>query len=161
MYERKWRFSARDSSRFFGADLIPHAGFSLGNVQTFANAGFTLRLGCHLPSDFGVSTIRGASLPNGPIDDDDPRVTPGRNWSFFVFGGCDGRAVARDIFLDGNTFRDSPSVDKKPFVGDAYYGIGVIMGRWQLVYSQAVRSLEFERQQGKNYYGSIMLSCAF
>jgi hypothetical protein len=161
VYERKWRLYARAFNRHLGADLIPHAGFSLGNVSTYANAGFTLRLGLNLPSDFGVSTIRGASLPNGPIDDDDPRVSPHRDWSFFVFGGGDGRAVAWDIFLDGNTFRDSASVDKKPFVGDAFYGIGLIIGRWQLVYSEAVRSLEFEGQTGKNYYGSLMLSYAF
>lgn len=161
VYERKWRLYARSYHRFAGVDLIPHAGFSLGNVQTYANAGFTLRAGFNLPSDFGVSLIRGASLPNGPSDDDDPRVSPTRDWSFFVFGGGDGRGVARDIFLDGNTFRDSPSVDKKPFVGDAFYGVGVILGKWQLTYTQAVRSLEFDGQKGKNYYGSIMLSRAF
>ena len=159
--ERKWRLYARAFNRHLGIDLIPHAGFSLGNVQTFANAGGTLRLGFNLPSDFGVSMIRGASLPNGPTDDDDPRVSATRDWSFFVFGGADGRAVARDIFLDGNTFKDSPSVDKKPFVGDAFYGIGVIMGRWQLTYTEAVRSLEFDGQDEKNYYGSIMLSYTF
>lgn len=161
VYERKWRLYARSYHRFAGVDLIPHAGFSVGNVQTYANAGFTLRAGFNLPSDFGVSLIRGASLPNGPSDDDDPRVSPTRDWSFFVFGGGDGRGVARDIFLDGNTFRDSPSVDKKPFVGDAFYGVGVILGKWQLTYTQAVRSLEFDGQKGKNYYGSIMLSRAF
>jgi lipid A 3-O-deacylase len=161
VYERKWRLYARAFDNHLGADLIPHAGFSLGNVDTFANAGFTLRLGFNLPSDFGVSTIRGASLPNGPIDDNDPRVSPNRNWSFFVFGGGDGRAVARNIFLDGNTFRESASVDKEPFVGDAFYGVGVIAGRWQLTYMNAVRSLEFEGQRGKNYYGSLMLSFTF
>ena len=161
VYERKWRLYARAFNRHLGIDLIPHAGGSLGNVETYINAGATLRLGINLPSDFGVSMIRGASLPNGPIDDDDPRVSPNRDWSFFVFGGADGRGVFHNIFLDGNTFRDSPSVDKKPFVGDAFYGVGLIIGRWQLVYSEAVRSLEFEGQRGKNYYGSIMLSYAF
>ncbi len=161
VYERKWRQYARSLNNFVGVDLIPHAGFSLGNIQTYANAGFTLRLGFNLPSDFGVSMIRGASLPNGPTDDNDPRVSGKHKWSFFAFGGGDGRAVARDIFLDGNTFRDSPSVDKKYFVGDAFYGVGIIHGRWQLTYTEAVRSLEFKGQRGKNYYGSIMLSRTF
>src|SRR6187402_2301613 len=161
VYQRNWRMYARAFNRHLGVDLIPHAGFSLGNVQTFINAGATLRLGFNLPSDYGVSVIRGASLPNGPIDDDDPRVSSNRDWSFFVFGGGDARAVAWDIFLDGNTFRDSPSVDKEPFVGDAFYGVGLVMGRWQLTYMEAVRSVEFEGQKGKNYYGSLMLSYAF
>ncbi len=69
--------------------------------------------------------------------------------------------MARDIFLDGNTFRDSPSVDKKYFVGDAFYGLGVIHGRWQLTYTEAVRSREFRGQKDENYFGSIMLSRTF
>lgn len=161
VYERKWRLYARSFHKFLGADLIPHAGFSLGNVQTYANAGATVRLGFNLPSDFGISLIRGASLPNGPIDDLDPRVDPVRNWSFFVFGSLDGRGVARDIFLDGNTFLDSPSVDKKTFVGDAFYGVGIILGRWQITYTEAVRGREFETQKDKNYFGSVMLSRTF
>lgn len=161
VYERKWRLYARSLGRMLGADLVPHAGFSLGNIQTHVNAGFTTRLGFHLPSDFGVSLIRGGSAPNGPLDDADPRITLRGRWSFFVFGGVDGRAVARDIFLDGNTFRDSPRVDKEPFVGDAFYGAGLVLGRWQLTYTEVVRSREFKDQAQENYFGSITLSRAF
>jgi len=161
VYERKWRLYGRSFHEFVGVDLLPHAGFSLGNVQTFANAGFTLRVGFNLPSDFGVSLIRGASLPNGPTDGADPRVRAERRWSVFAFAGGDGRAVARDIFLDGNTFRDSASVDKRRFVGDAFYGLGVNFGRWQLSYTEAVRSPEFHGQHDENYYGSLMLSRTF
>jgi lipid A 3-O-deacylase len=159
--ERKWRLYGRTFGETLGFDFIPHVGASLGNVQTYANAGGLVRLGFNLPSDFGVDLIRGGGAVNAPVDDDDPRVSKERNWSFFVFGGVDGRAVARDIFLDGNTFRDSPSVDKKNFVGDAYYGIGVIMGTWQLTYTQAVRTIEFDGQEGKSYFGSVTLSKAF
>ena len=161
VFERKWRLYARTLGDVFGADLVPHAGASLGNVQTYANAGATVRLGLNLPSDFGTGLIRAASAPNTPIDDADPRVATDRDWSFFVFGGVDGRAVARDIFLDGNTFEDGPRVDKEPFVADAYYGIGVIIGRWQLTYTEVTRSREFEAQPRKNDYGSVTLSCAF
>jgi len=36
----------------------------------------------------------------------------------YLFAFVDGRAVGRDIFLDGNTFTDSHSVTRKTFVGD-------------------------------------------
>ena len=74
----------------------------------------------------------------------------------------DWRAVARDIFLDGNTFRDSRSVNKEPFVADISAGIGLIAGRWQATYTQVRRTREFKTQQG-NYdqFGSVTLSCAF
>ena len=159
--ERKWRLYTRTFGDTLGFDFIPHVGASLGNVQTYANAGGFVRLGFNLPSDFGVNLIRGGGAVSTPIDDSDPRVSAKKNWSFFIFGGVDGRAVARDIFLDGNTFRDSPSVDKKNFVGDAYYGIGVVLGTWQLTYTEAVRTLEFHGQDGKSYIGSLTLSTAF
>ncbi len=161
IYERKWRLYGRTLGDTLGIDFIPHAGASLGNVQTYANVGGVARLGFNLPSDFGVDLIRGGGAVSAPIDDNDPRVSPRKRWSFFLFGGVDGRAVARDIFLDGNTFRDSPSVDKKPFVGDAYYGVGVIFGTWQFTYTQAVRTEEFDGQDGKSYFGSVTLSKTF
>ncbi|HEY0946027.1 MAG TPA: lipid A deacylase LpxR family protein [Opitutaceae bacterium] len=162
VFERKWRLYGRTMGNALGFDFVPHAGASLGNVQTYANAGATLRLGLNLPSDFGISLIRGASLPNAPLDDRDPRVAARRSASFFVFAGVDGRAVARDIFLDGNTWRDSPSVDKESFVGDAFYGVGIFFGRrWQLTYTEVVRSREFEGQDEENYFGSITLSRTF
>lgn len=161
VYERKWRLYKRSLGQFFGVDLTPHAGGSLGNVQTFANAGFTTRFGFNLPNDFGVSLIGATSSTLSPLDDDDPRISTKRGWSFFAFGGVDGKAVARDIFLDGNTFRDSPRVDREIFVGDAFYGIGLVFGRWQLTYTEAVRSREFKGQPDKNYFGSVALSRTF
>src|SRR5690606_14156561 len=107
VYERKWRLYGRSFGQFLGVDFTPHAGASLGNVQTFANAGFTTRFGFNLPSDFGVSLIGASSSTLSPINDEYPRVSTKRAWSLFAFGGVNGKAVARDIFLDGNTFRDS------------------------------------------------------
>lgn len=160
-YERKWRYFARTRGDVFGVDVVPHMGATLGNVQTYANAGGMVRLGFNLPSDFGTDLIRNGGAVSTPVNDRDPRVAPDRRGSFFIFGGVDGRAVARDIFLDGNTFRDSPSVDKKNFVADAYYGIGVILGTWQLTYTEAMRTREFRGQEDKSYFGSVTLSKAF
>ncbi len=159
--ERKWRLAGRAWGDTLGVDMVPHVGASLGNVETYANAGGMVRMGFNLPSDFGVELIRGGGAVSTPADDSDPRIAPHRSGSLFVFGGVDGRAVARDIFLDGNTFRDSPSVEKKDFVGDAYYGAGAILGTWQLTYTQAVRTIEFEGQDAKSYFGSITLSTTF
>ena len=135
---------------------------SLGNVQTYANTGGTLRLGINLPSDFGVQLARPGSVGGTPADDRDPRVAPDRNFSVFVFGAADGRAVARDIFLDGNTFRSSRSVTKEPFVADLSAGAGVIAGPWQLTYTQVWRTREFKSQHGRyNNFGSVTLSRAY
>lgn len=162
IYERKWRTYWRSRHHRFGVDLVPSAGVSLGNVQTYATAGLELRAGFRLPSDFGVTLINGLPAAHTPVDDRDPRVAPtGRRWALFGFAGAVGRAVARDIFLDGNTFRDSPRVDRRVLVGDAFYGLGLVLGRWQLTYTEAVRSREFEGQRDMNYFGSVAISCTY
>ncbi len=160
--ERKWRLYAGSVADVLGVDLVPHLGLSLGNVQTYANAGATARLGFNLPSDFGVQLIRPGGAGSTPIDDRDPRVSLRKSFSLFVFGAADGRAVARDIFLDGNTFRDSPSVNKEDFVADLSYGAGVIAGRWQVTFTQAMRTREFKKQiERANHFGSVTVSVVF
>jgi lipid A 3-O-deacylase len=161
-FERRWRLYARALVQTVGIDLIPHVGASLGNVQTYANSGGTLRFGFNLPSDFGVQLARPGSVGGTPADDLDPRVALDRNFSLYAFGAADGRAVARDIFLDGNTFRASRSVDKNPFVADLSAGVGLIAGRWQLTYTQVWRTREFKGQTGDyNNFGSLTLSRAY
>ena len=42
--------------------------------------------------------------------------------SLFLYATAEGSAVAHNLFLDGNTFRDSPSVDRQPWVGGGELG---------------------------------------
>lgn len=160
--ERKWRLYAPAVNNLLGVDFVPHVGVSLGNVQTYANTGGTARLGFKLPSDFGVQLIRPGGAGSTPVNDLDPRISPEKNFSIFLFGAIDGRLVARDIFLDGNSFRDSPSVDKEALVADLSYGAGIIAGPWQLTFTQVTRTREFSRQRERfNRFGSATLSVAF
>jgi len=162
IYERRHRAYARTLGDTLGLDFIPHFGASLGNVQTFANLGGQIRVGLNLPSDFGVQLARGGSIGAFPVDDLDPRFATDRSASFFLFTGVDGRAVARDIFLDGNTWKDSRSVDKEYFVADVQAGFGVILGRWQLTGALVHRTKEFETQPDPwTRFGSVTLSVAF
>lgn len=162
IYERRWRLYARSLAHRMGVDFIPHAGASVGTVQTYANIGGTVRAGLNLPSDFGVQLARAGSVGGTPTDDLDPRVSLSRNFSLFGFAAVDGRALARDIFLDGNTFRSSRSVERDWSVADFSAGIGLIAGRWQLTYTQVRRTREFKTQRAKyNDFGSATLSRAY
>lgn len=163
IYERRYRAYGRALGETLGIDFIPHGGFSLGNVQTYANLGATLRFGLNLPSDFGVQLARGGAIGASPADDLDPRVAIDRDMSLFFFAGADGRAVAQDIFLDGNTWKEGgPSVEKERFVADLMGGVGFVAGRWQLTGTIVQRTQEFTTQSDRfSRFGSVTLSVAF
>jgi len=77
------------------------------------------------------------------------------SWS--LFAGIEARAMARNLFLDGNTFRDSPSVNGKPLVLDVSVGGAVTLGRLQLSYTLNWRSREFSGQDKASGFGAISL----
>jgi hypothetical protein len=148
-------------------DLIVHAGTNLGNAMTYANLGFEYRIGLGLPNDFGSAALRPGgdnSAPGrgDPRSDDDSNPRPiNKKSSLHLFASFDGRAVARDIFLDGNTFRNSHSVDKKYFVGDMSVGMGLIYHRWKVSVARVWRSEEFDGQDEPHQFGSVSFSYSY
>lgn len=73
----------------------------------------------------------------------------------------DARWVLRDITLDGNTFRSSPKVDKRPFVADIGYGIALYRGAWRFAFARYHRSREFDGQKHIPVYGTITIGRRF
>lgn len=154
-YERKWRaWSNADPDTDVGVDLTPHLGASLGTILTEASAGATLRLGQNMPHDYGPPRIR-------PGLSGTTFFVPQSGFGWYLFSGIAGRAVARNIFLDGNTFRDSPGVDKRPLVGDLQAGLAVTIDDWRIAYTQVWRSREFEGQDSADRFGSLSVSVRF
>ena len=153
-YQRRWRDVAKGNFAGLEYDLTPHAGGALGNVYTYANAGFTVRYGNRLTSDLGPMRIRPSPPGSGLF-------VPADTFSWYVFVGVDGRAIARNIFLDGNTWRDSRSVDKEPLVGDLQWGLAVTWKGARLTYTHVRRTREFETQGPSSDFGAFALSVAF
>jgi lipid A 3-O-deacylase len=96
-----------------GFDIVPHAGASIGNVLTAADVGVQFRTGWHLPHPW-LPTVGGASVA--------------------LVGGISGQAVARNLFLDGNTFHTGPRVGHEPFVGSGELGLEVRYRAFNLAY---------------------------
>jgi hypothetical protein len=141
-----------------GAELVARTGLSVGNVDTHASTGLMLRLGWKLPNDFGPDLIRAAGGD----------AAPASRFSFYFFTSAEGRAVGRNIFLDGNTWQSSQSVDKRPIVGDFNTGLvvrcpcrlGALKGL-QIAYSENYRTKEFYGQLQRDVFGSISISFLF
>jgi hypothetical protein len=148
VFERKWLFHPVETEKF-GYSAITYAGTALGNVYTYLNSGIELRLGWNIPKDFGVSLIR----PAGST-----RLEVGRKFSLFIFGAVNGKAVARDIFIDGNTFTSSHSIDKEYFVADLAGGIAVNYKKLIITWTQVLRTKEFKGQENDHSFGAIAVS---
>jgi lipid A 3-O-deacylase len=150
-YERKWRlFDPVNLAGPIEFDAIPHAGVSVGNVVTQAIAGGALRWGWNLPHNFGPPSV----IQGGTSVDRFPE----KSISAYLFASGQGRYVAHNIFLDGNTFRNSHDVDRTPLVGDVSLGAAILLGRFKLSYANAFRSKEFDSQSQISRFGSITAS---
>lgn len=154
--ERKWRSAAAKPFAGTGlsADAIPFVHGTLGNVLTFAGGGATVRLGQGLGGDFGPPRIR-PGLPGSEA------FTPDGDFAWYLFAGAEGQLVLHNIFLDGNTFRDSHKVDREPLVGDVQAGFALIYDSWRLTYTYVLRTPEFDEQDDPDQFGAITASVRF
>ncbi len=153
-YERKWRKIYEFSPFGLGADVTPHVGFNLGNINTDASIGTTFRLGYDLPADYGPPRIR-PSLPGSDF------FIPTKTMGGYLFTTVAARAVARNIFLDGNTFRDGPGVDKKNLVNSLQLGAAITLGQTRLSYTHVLLTEEYSSQRRKPAFGALTLSRRF
>ncbi len=153
-YERKWRGIYEASPFGIGVDVTPHVGVNLGNVNTDASVGATFRLGYDLPADYGPPRIR-PSLPGSDF------FIPTQELGGYLFTTISERAVAHNIFLDGNTFANSPSVDKKNFVGSLQLGAAVTYQQMRLSYTHVFMNKEYTAQQHSSAFGVLTLSYRF
>ncbi len=136
-------------------DVIPIAGASVGTVLREIRVGSTVRAGWKLPENFG---------PGRLLQLQDATGTAQRGFSAYGFGRATGRAVQHNIFLDGSDFQDSPSVDRKPLVGELQGGVKLLYrtANWQadLTYSQTAMSRTFEQQDDGHAFGTWTISCS-
>lgn len=153
-YTRMWEYFFRQKSRWSQTSLAPHTVYALGNIYTYMGTGVMLRVGHNLRSDFSPPTISPGF----------PGTTYFRRseaFSWYVYTGIEGRAVARNIFLDGNTFRDSHSVDKNLLVADVQVGIAFRFKNIRLALSNVFRSKEFKGQAQISEYGAVNVTVMY
>lgn len=156
IFERKWRSPPvrpipDDAPEF---DIVPHVAMTLGNVTTDFGIGATFRVGRNLQADFGPPRIR-PGLPGSDGFDRKNRV----DW--YLFLGPELRYVARNIFVDGNTWKESHSVDRRPFVLDSQAGFVVLFGDTRISYTHVLLSPEFNEQRDWDQFGALTISWKF
>lgn len=160
-YERTWRFPHIARRSGFEWECLPHLGSVVGNVKTHANVGGEFRFGFNLPDDFGTGVIGPASSTSTPVDGS---MGASRSWfpvGMYFFARADGRAVARNIFVDGNTFGDSHSVGHRLFVADLSAGVAMNYKNTKIAYAFVYRSKEFDQQMAAQVFGTVSINWTF
>lgn len=136
--------------------IVPVANAGLGNYFTGLGGGIYAEFGRNLVDALGGTALRqgfnvASTVGVGPVED----------WSVSLSGGLAGYAVGRYLPLDGTLFKDSPSVDSKPYVGMAT--IGLTARRRDLVFflGRTTVTRTFEGQRRRADFGTASLSRHF
>ena len=158
-YRRSW-FTPLIDNKPVAIDLVSRIGLTAGNVVTEVGAGAMLRLGSTLFERDIPQRLQPGLSGNGARFD----IRAGR-FDWFIFAGAQGRISAHNIFLDGNTFEDSLSVDRKTLVWDGSAGLSLSFGQLShpvmFSFSFVWRGEEFDGQDGADKFGSAQLSIRF
>ncbi len=147
--QRSWWH--RDSLGSLAMEYGPNAGFALGNLYDYASAGLGIRLGRRLDNQYTTSSM-------APYTSSNMMFSRDRGFNWYVFGNAQGRFVARNMLLDGNTCENSHRVDKRQWVGDLELGGALSWDRYNLSLTTLKRSREFDRQDKNDYFGVVTLS---
>jgi hypothetical protein len=140
----------------FGFDAAARAGTSLGNIDTSLRAGMVMRLGYHLPDDFGYHTIDALATTSGGRSKSKPV-----RWSAYVFAGAEGRLALYNETLDGDIWHDSHSVQREWLVGDTLVGFIVAFDWLEFGYTHTFRSPEYRDQNEHDSFGSVFVKARF
>ena len=139
------------------AEVEPRYGFALGNAYTYATTGATLR--------FGPQSAKGQDevsymVPGQPGTATFTKAPDFLTWYGFV--GVDARLMARNIFLDGNSFQDNGAhVTKNYVVGNATAGLALTAGKYRGTVSINQMSKEYKGQTSGDVFGQLTLGYRF
>jgi len=152
--ERAWPAIAHDRLGDYRTDLALRSGVTLGNVLAYANVGAVWRVGTALPADFPATHI---SL--GPPRDGFRGSGGETGW--YAWLGADGRLVARNLFIDGNTFQDGPGVKREVRGYDLQWGVALAWPTMRLSFTLVQRGREFVGQGSPDRFGQLALSVPY
>ena len=153
-YEYGRRFFLLEPRNPVNVEFHPYAGVALGNALTYGSLGLSLRFGGNLDRDLGAPRQR--LLLSG-----ENFAEPGDYWVWNVSLGMEGRAMAHSVFINGNAFRDTASVDSKDFVYDVQLGFEVGYGANRLSIMNVYRSREFKGQKRATEFIRMAASTSF
>jgi hypothetical protein len=146
--QRRAIWSDRPLAAGWASSLAWHSRVGVGNVMSFAGLGATLAVSSSAAGLAGedskaiilnriINEAGAIAPPNRCLGINDLRCT--------LFGDVEVRAIAHNVFLDGNWGRNDPQVDSRGLVADFSVGlrIGIPQSQWYVEYRASQRTPEF------------------
>ena len=133
--------------------IVPVASAGLGNYFTGAGLGLYGEVGWNL-----VDALGGTALRQGFNSASTAGVGPVQGWSVSFSGGLAGYGVAHYLPLDGTVFKDSRSVDSKPFIGMVSLGISVRHRGFVGFLGRTSMTKTFDTERKSPDFGTLSLS---
>jgi len=121
--------------------IVPRGALLAGTVHAGADAGADVRVGYNLSHPW-----EGASRSL---------------LECYLVGGLQGSYVLRNLFLDGDTFRNSAHVGHVPFTSQHDVGVGVRAGRVRIEYLAVTQGREYIGGPVARQYGAITAGFAW
>lgn len=154
---------------------------AVGNIMTFVGVGATLTVGKDLDSAIERNDIsfkgKQPALKIQSTDSGQMQTAASRtcvfNWlECSAYVSAEVRWMIRNVFLDGAMFRSGPSVDSKPLVADATFGVRLdfprtrteYTGPWYVGFAATRRSPEFSSRRGSasaQSFGALTVGTEF
>lgn len=141
-YEHREKIYESESS-----DVTSFTGANLGNLFTQSYQGFGYRYGHNLDD-------------NGITDPIFPRLRR-QTFAYWFEGLLLTRAVAWNIFLDGNSYQRSAYVDKEPVVTEGRVGFTVKYKDYSFTYLYIKQSKEFSGEITPASFGNLIIGVSW
>lgn len=133
-----------------GISVFDNMDFALGPLMTSASAGINVLYASDPDAVFGLNPNYLGRYPN----------MTGRSIGFYTMTSLQVTGVLRNLFLNGNTWVDSPaSVDHEPLLGAAQVLVGYGFRCWALQLGLNVSTRTFQQQDIEwPRYGSLAVT---
>ena len=149
-YEQLWRVHEMQLGESLEYDLLFAGDIRAGNLSSDVGAGLSLRLGMGLANSFPMAWLTpGRRLPalGGSTDG---------QWN--IFATLYGNYVFNDITIDGNTFKDSHSLELRHAQGRYVVGANYFFQNWTVSFSVQESTASFENSKENTFFSTIGFS---
>lgn len=119
--------------------LEPHGSLALGTLRTGGVGGLSFRAGWNAPP-----TLDWWGPGSG-------------TYYLLLTGGLEAELVLRDLFIDGSTWKESPSTERTPVVGRASVGLELGTGPLAVSFVVTRSSIQFTHQLGSHSVGAVSI----